>query len=149
MRIEDEIKQKTFSSEGQKASINIMFTASWVRGQVNCQLRPNDLTPEQYNVLRILNGQYPNAISLKGITERMIDRNSNTSRIVDKLKAKGLVSRETDEADRRGCNITITQAGLDMLREIENRWPDHNVISEKLAIEELEMLNKLLDKIRS
>lgn len=148
MCIEDEIKQKVFKSEAQKATINIMFTAGWLRCQVNSRLKSYDLTPEQFNVLRILNGQYPNTISLKDITERMIDRNSNTSRIVDKLKNKKLLSREIDEIDRRSCNVGITEEGQELLKLIDQKTPTDNMITHTLSEEELQTLNTLLDKLR-
>ena len=147
MRIEDEIKQKAFRTEAQKAIINIMFTAGWLRNKVNGQLRKYDLTPEQFNVLRILNGQYPHCISLKNITERMIDKNSNTSRIVDKLLDKGLVSRATDEKDRRGCSIGITGTGLDLLKTIDAAWPKDEGFK-TLSDDDLKKLNSLLDNLR-
>ena len=94
MRIEDEIQQKAFRSELQKVTINLMFTAGWLNNKQRDFFKPFKITPQQYNVLRILRGQYPKQISTSSIKERMLDKNSDASRIVDRLFVKNLVSKK-------------------------------------------------------
>lgn len=149
MRLEDELKTKGFSNENQKAQINIMFTAGWVRCAILTALKPYGITPEQYNVLRILRGSQPNAVCLKDITCRMVDRNSNTSRIVDKLAAKKWVLREPSAHDRREVQIALTPAGADLLAKIDKQYgADRMMNPSGLTDSEAETLNNLLEKMR-
>lgn len=149
MRLEDELKTKGFSNENQKAQINIMFTAGWVRCAISSSLKPYGITPEQYNVLRILRGSQPNAVCLKDITCRMVDRNSNTSRIVDKLAAKNWVLREPSANDRREVQIALTPAGADLLTKIDKQYgADRMMHPSGLTDSEAETLNALLEKMR-
>jgi DNA-binding MarR family transcriptional regulator len=148
MKIEDEIKQtKKFRSEHQRLVVNIMFTSSWlyrIHGQF---LKSYGISPEQFNVLRILRGQHPKCANNQLITERMIDKSSNCSRIVEKLKQKGFVDRKENKEDRRHVDITITQKGLTLLEKIDNENND-NRLKENLSVKEAETLNELLDKLR-
>ena len=150
MRIEEELKTKNFGTENQKAQLNILFTAGWVRCSVLAALKPYGITPEQYNVLRILRGSHPKAVSLKDITCRMVDRNSNTSRIVDKLTDKGWVIRQASEVDRREVRIGLTPLGAELLSKIDNEYgADKMMHPGGLTTAEAEDLNLLLDKLRS
>ena len=88
MKLEEAIKQKKFWNEFEKAVINILYTASWLEGINIRRLKPHDISPQQYNVLRILRGSHPNPVMLGEITERMIDKNSNATRLVEKLRLK-------------------------------------------------------------
>src|SRR4051812_29759437 len=101
MKLEDEIKQKNFTSIYHKVNINILFTASWLSTQTARILKPYSITPQQYNVLRILRGQNANPASVGLIQERMLDKSSNASRLVDKLLEKKLIDRKTCPEDRR------------------------------------------------
>lgn len=150
MKLEEELKTKAFANENQKAQINIMFTAGWVKGAILSALKPHGLTPEQYNVMRILRGSNPEPVCLKDITCRMVDRNSNTSRIVDKLAVKNWVVREPSEVDRREVQIAITQKGLDLLAKIDKQYGgDKMMHTSGLNDDEANLLNSLLDKLRS
>ncbi len=149
MRIEDEIQQKTFKSNYQKAQINVLFTSAWLSQHSARALKPFNISWQQFNILRILRGMHPEPATVKLLTERMIDKMSNASRLVEKLKQKGLVARTNCEEDRRRVNVYITEAGLELIREasevmesqLENRL---QVISDQ----EAEELNRILDKMR-
>ncbi len=149
MKIEEEIKQGKFQSEYHKLAINLTFTANWLTRQVTQGLKPFKLTPQQFNVLRILRGQHPNPASINLITERMIDKMSNASRLVDKLLAKELVERTTCPLDRRQVDVKMTKKGLDLLAKIDiesKNWDDNlKTLSKKQAQE----LNLMLDMLRS
>lgn len=148
MRIEDEIKQSKFSNEHQKMSINIIFTANRLNALVSKSMKKYEVSPEQFNILRILRGQYPNPATVNLLIERMLNKMSNASRLVEKLRKKGLVERKTCKEDRRACDVIITKKGLNLLSELdkeEKKWNSSiSAISEKEAKE----LNYLLDKLR-
>lgn len=148
MRLEEEIKQEKFKSEFIKAEVNIIFTASWLESQKVKLLKPFDISPQQFNLLRILRGQFPNSSSLKLVSSRMIDKMSNTSRLVEKLRVKGLVERAICENNRRQIDIKITQKGLDLIKQASVII--ENVTEKTLSINAIEaaQLNLLLDKIR-
>jgi DNA-binding MarR family transcriptional regulator len=148
MKIEEEIKQKRFKSEYQKAVINILFTSSWISTSNTKQLKPYDLTPQQFNLLRILRGQFPNPATVSLLQERMLDKMSNASRLVDKLKLKKLVERKECKADRRQVDILITEKGLDLLKEIDVNLNEFDNILGDITPKEAEELNRILDKIR-
>lgn len=148
MKIEDEIKQSTFRNEHHKLAVNLAFTANWL-GRVTAQtLKPYKLTPQQYNVLRILRGQKPNPASINLITERMIDKMSNASRLVEKLLKKKLVERTTCESDRRQVDVKITQKGESLLRELDPLFDDLNLMLGSVSKDDAATLNRLLDAIR-
>lgn len=148
MKLEDEIKQKNFNSVYHKASINILFTASWLSTQTARILKPYSITPQQYNVLRILRGQNPNPASVGLIQERMLDKSSNASRLVDKLLEKKLIERKTCPEDRRQVDIRITQKGLDTLTELDGLIQNMEKNFMKLNEKEAADLSDLLDKLR-
>lgn len=149
MKLEDEIKQKKFKSEYQKLLLNVIFTGNWLNSQLIKAFKPFGVSPQQYNVLRILKGQHPKVITVNQIAERMLDKNSNASRLVDKLVVKALVKREICEKDRRQMDVAITDKGLKLLTEMENNI-EHidQVISKSVTKKEAEQLNAILDKIR-
>lgn len=149
MRLEDEIKQKTFKSEYQKAIININYTAIWLTSRQNKLLKPYKVSIQQFNILRILRGQHPKAVPLKMLTERMIDKMSNTSRLVEKLRAKGFVNREICSGNRRQVDISITESGLRFIEKISS------IIDEEIeqfcfvSEEDVKHLNRILDTLRN
>lgn len=149
MRIEDEIQQKKFKSEYQKAHINILFTAAWLNQQNQQILKPLGISSQQFNILRILRGMHPQPASIKLLTERMIDKMSNASRLVDKLLAKDLVQRNESGADRRRVDVVITDKGLQILEKASIAVEDslHQEMA-KLSEEEATLLNELLDQLR-
>lgn len=149
MSIEKDIKQqKPFKSPYQKLLVNIIYTSNWMNFEQQGLLKPYDLSSQQYNVLRILRGQYPNPITVNGIIERMLDKMSNASRLVDKLLLKGLVSRCDNANDRRACDIRITDKGNEVLEMIDSQQNDWEMALKKITEEEAETLSKLLDKLR-
>jgi MarR family transcriptional regulator, 2-MHQ and catechol-resistance regulon repressor len=148
MKLEDEIKTNKFQGEIHKAHLNILVSAAWLRTRIIASLKPFGLTAEQYNVLRILRGQTPQGIRVKDITRRMLERNSNTTRIIDRLEAKGLVQRLASERDRRERAIILTEEGFSMLAAIDQYWEKHSPHQSVLKEEEARNLNELLDKMR-
>ncbi|MBX3102935.1 MAG: MarR family transcriptional regulator [Bacteroidetes bacterium] len=149
MSLEQALKTSKFQSPGHRAIVNVLFTASYVRKVHNHMLKRYGLTIPQYNVLRILRGAHPQPATVRMIAERMIDENSNASRVVDKLKEKGLVSRFTSELDRRLVDINITPKGLELLKEIDPMAQEFSMGMEKaLNPQEILELNRLLDTFR-
>ncbi len=148
MKIEEAIKQKKFKSEYQKLFINIIYTANWLNNESIKTLKPFGISPQQYNVLRILKGQHPNAISVNNIIDRMLDKNSNASRLVDKLKQKELVEREICPEDRRQVDIKITNKGLDLLESISKKMDDFINLKDAISVEEATQINGFLDQLR-
>lgn len=147
MSLEDDIQSK-FGGEHQKAAINILYTGGWLRNGNSLRLKKHDVTPEQYNVLRILRGSHPKKLMLADITSRMIDKSSNATRLVEKLRQKDLVKRELCESNRRQVDISITEKGLGLMKVIdaqENEWVD---TLKNLSKGEAAELNRLLDKLR-
>jgi len=149
MKIEDAIQQKQFVSEFQKAHINVLFTASFLNQKTLKALKPFQISPQQFNILRILRGRHPQPASVKLLTEKMIDKTSNASRLVEKLRAKGLVAREASDDDRRKVDVQITKAGLELLEQasvaIERMIQNYGT---SISSEEAGVLNGLLDKLR-
>jgi DNA-binding MarR family transcriptional regulator len=146
--INEEIKQKTFRNEHSKLMINILFTSSWLNSNQNQVFKKHDLTPQQFNSLRILRGQYPNAASVIMLKDRMIDKMSNVSRIIDKLKSKELVTRKSCKEDRRQVDIKITQKGLDLLTVLDEQLLVWEKKLTNISEQEAEVINGLLDKWR-
>jgi len=149
MRIEDEIKTTKFQSEIQKAHLNVIFSAGWVRARINNSLKPFGLTLEQLNVLRIVRGKHPDGIRVKDITNRMLDRSSNTTRIIDRLVEKGLTLRLSSDRDGRERAIILTANGYDMLQDIEMAWETDTPHIARITAEEALLLSDLLDKLRA
>ncbi len=149
MKLEDEIKSR-FQSEYHKAALNIMFTHSWLTGILKKRTDTRHITLQQYNILRILRGQYPNPATVNLLKERMIDKMPDVSRIIDRLVQKELVSRCTNKCDRRAVDILITEKVLDILAEldVDDEMRIDHIINEHLSEGECETLNHLLDKMR-
>lgn len=148
MKLEDEIQQKKFKSDTQKLAINLTYTHNWLNAHYSTMFRSSEITIQQFNVLRILRGQYPNPCSVKLIKERMLDRMSDASRIVDKLKAKGLLDRRECPVDRRSVDVLITNKGLELLASLDGMEESFKEIFKTLSEEEIATLNRLLDKLR-
>ncbi len=149
MSIEQDIKQESFKSAHEKAVVNIVYTNNWLAGLQMDVLKPYDLTLQQYNVLRILRGHYPKPITVIGIIERMLDKMSNASRLVDKLLLKKLVIRHECPNDRRAVDILITQKGLDVLTELDSMQKFWEEKLYGLSEAEANQLSDLLDKMRN
>ncbi len=132
----------------QKAGLNILYTAWWLKTIMSRELKEYGLTHEQYNVLRILRGSHPNQMCVRDIACRMIEKNSNVPRIIDRLEIKKLVRRSTSQEDKRETMITITQAGITLLevstRGIDRLWDETILLDEAAAAN----LNSLLEAVR-
>ncbi|HNT51194.1 MAG TPA: MarR family transcriptional regulator [Cyclobacteriaceae bacterium] len=148
MLLEKEIRQEKFSSVYHKASVNILYTGSWLYNVNLNYLKKFGITPEQFNVLRILRGSLPKPMMLADIAARMIDKNSNCTRLVEKLRQKGLVNREICKNNRRQVDISITERGQQVLKKIDADTPDWIQVIEKLTRTEAKELNRILDKLR-
>jgi DNA-binding MarR family transcriptional regulator len=149
MDIETEIQNSTKLSEPTRTLINLMYTARLLEDGVSSLLKPFGLTSQQYNVLRILRGQKGKPANLTTLNERMIAKSSNTTRLVDKLIDKGLAQREICKANRRKIEIFITQPGLQLLSQLDAEIENNNAsMLANLTLEELQDVNRLLDKIR-
>lgn len=137
--------QMKFTNSKQKALLNLLYTASWIHGRQNTFFKSFGISPQQFNVLRILRGAAA-PMAVQNIKDRMIDRNPNTTRLLDKMLAKDLIERVHCESDRRVVHIEITKNGLDLLQEIGD-GTGLNLL-EKLTSEEAAQLSDLLDKMR-
>lgn len=149
MKIEEVIKAKNSVSNEKRTVLNILYTQNILAEKFNEILKPFDVSAEQFNVLRILRGQKGKPAPMCAIQERMIARTSNTTRLVDKLVAKQLVTRKICSQNRRKMDIGITEKGLNLLREldplVDNQEKEH---ARNLTTTELEQLNTLLEKYR-
>jgi len=148
MNIEDEIQQVSFRNEYQKAGINLIYTFGWLNNKQKAFFMSFNITSQQYNVLRILKGQFPDAISTSDIKSRMLDKNSDVSRIVDRLSHKGFIYKNPCISDKRLVDVSITHLGLQLLSEIETQILDLDNLFSSLELEEAKELNRLLDKLR-
>ncbi|MFN5423436.1 MAG: MarR family winged helix-turn-helix transcriptional regulator [bacterium] len=148
MGIENEIQQFRFTGENQKALINLMYTYHWVTERLKTILSENDITLQQYNILRILRGSDPKPLSTLNIRERMLDKMSDTSRIVDRLMLKGLVDKKNSKADKRLVDVSITEEGKKLLEDIDKKDDAMTGIIGNLNQDELMKLNQILDKLR-
>jgi len=148
MSIEEEIQSTYFEDSYHKAVINISYTYGWLNNTFKCKFEKHKLTNQQFNVLRILRGQYPKPATVNLIKERMIDKMSDASRIVDRLVQKGLVSRCTNSKDRRAVDIRISDDGLKILSIMDNEFKTKELLKNNLSEEEAAQLSALLDKLR-
>ena len=148
--IGEEIQQSEFSDVYQKLGINILFTAAWFGERNRVALKDFDISLPQYNVLRILRGQKGHPMSVAGLCERMIDKSSNASRIVDKLEIRKLVLRRVCDKDRRQVDVVITEKGTALLEDLDKKVPTFKtIISKQLSSKDAEALNFALDQIRN
>ena len=148
MSIEKDIKQKKFRNEHQKSIINIIYTFNWVTEQSKVILERGDVTAQQFNILRILRGAGAPLSTLQ-IRQRMLDKMSDTSRIVDRLIVKGLVKKNVCKADKRLVDVNITDKGRKLLAKLDKYEEEMDAIAGNLSEAEAKSLNKLLDKIRN
>jgi DNA-binding MarR family transcriptional regulator len=129
--------------------VNIIYTGNWINYNHASFMKEFDITPQQYNILRILKGQHPKAATVNLLIERMLDKMSNASRLVDKLKKKGLVSRKESEKDRRQVDVLITAKGLRLLDSMEEKFKKlEENYKKNITEEEAKELNRILDKLR-
>jgi len=148
MGIAEEINQKEFANFAEKAIVNISYTNSYFSGLINSALKEHKISLQQFNVLRILQGQHPKPVSVNEITQRMVDKMSNASRLVDKLCDKELVIRGACSYDKRQVDVSVTKNGQKTLKTL-NAMVDEVILNhQKLSPLEFDTLNQLLDKLR-
>lgn len=148
MTIGDNIQQKTFSNERGKALVNILYTHNHLINKLNQLLKVHSITRQQYNVLRILRGQYPDPTNINLIKERMLDKMSDASRIVERLKSKELIIKKAKATDKRESCIIINKRGLELLETLDPLLQNFEAQNIKLNSEEAHTFNNLIDKLR-
>jgi DNA-binding MarR family transcriptional regulator len=148
MRIEDEIKSTRFEDNYQKVVINMSYTSGWLNNLLKPEFEKYNLTQQQFNILRILRGQFPKPATVNLLKERMVDKMSDASRIVDRLIQKGLVSRCTNKSDRRAVDIRISEEGLGVLAKMDIELRSREFLKNNLTEAEAAQLSDLLDKLR-
>ena len=148
MGIEKDIQQSKFRNPYQKAALNLIYTVGWMRDKTKCIFDAEDITPQQFNILRILRGSFPQPLSTLQIRERMLEKMSDTSRIVDRLISKGLVKKVTCKTDRRLVDVVITDKGKKLLEKFDTKQDEIDGVLGKLSEKDANILSDLLDKIR-
>lgn len=148
MGIEQDIQQASFRNEFQKMGINLLFTANWLNEQIGKMLAEEGVTQQQYNILRILRGSATPLSTLK-IRERMLDKMSDTSRIVDRLIAKELVLKNICEKDKRLVDITLSSKGLQLVDQLDQFNDRIDALLKGINESEAATMNQILDKIRT
>ena len=148
MGIENDIKQTRFRNPHQKAAINLIYTVGWMRDRTKIIFEAEDITAQQFNILRILRGSFPQPLSTLQIRERMLEKMSDTSRIVDRLISKGLVKKITCKSDRRLVDVIITDKGKKLLERLDLKQDEIDNVMSRLSEKDAAMLSDLLDKIR-
>ena len=149
MGIEQDIQQSQFRNHFQKAAINLLYTSGWLRDRMKVLFDREDVTAQQFNILRILRGSFPIPLSTLQIRDRMLEKMSDTSRLVDRLVIKGLVEKITSATDRRLVDILITDKGKKLLSRIDAQEAEMDAILKNLTEKEAAQLSELLDKMRS
>jgi MarR family 2-MHQ and catechol resistance regulon transcriptional repressor len=148
MGIEKDIQQASFVSSRQKAMINIIYTYGWIIEKIRDFLSKEDITHQQFNILRILRGSHPKPLSTMQIRDRMLDKMSDTSRIVDRLVLKGMVKKTICPTDKRLVDVVITDKGQKLLKKLDQESDHISEIMSALSDKEAEQLSLLLDKLR-
>ena len=148
MTLEKDIKQNVFRSEYQKSIINLIYTFNWMNEKLNKSFEPFDITQQQFNILRILRGA-GQPLSTLQIRQRMLDKMSDTSRIVDRLVKKGMVKKTICREDRRLVDVLLTDKGKKLLQTMDGMNEDMDSLFKYLSEDEARQLNSLLDKIRT
>lgn len=148
MKLEQEIKQPKFRNEYHKLAVNVIYTYGWLMNLQAQLFAKYDITSNQFNILRILRGQYPNSATVNLLKERMLDKMSDASRLVERLRIKGFVKRELSLHDRRRVDVIITEKGLKLLSRIDRLNEQFDAVFKNLSKAEAKKLNELLDKLR-
>lgn len=148
MGIEKDIQQSKFRNAHQKAGINLIYTLAWMKDKTKAIFDSEDITSQQFNILRILRGSYPNPLSTLQIRERMLEKMSDTSRIVDRLIVKGLVKKVVCKNDRRLVDVIITDKGKKLLERLDTRQDEIDSVLGNLSEKDANILSDLLDKVR-
>ena len=148
MSIENDIHQTKFNSEYHKMNVNLIYTYNWAMERAKRFFEKADLTMQQYNILRILRGA-GKPLSTLQIRQRMLDKMSDTSRIVDRLLKKGLVEKVICRNDRRLVDVTISEKGMALLNKLDNHTHELDSHLRYLSVDEAKTVNLLLDKLRN
>ena len=148
MELEKEIASNKFESNHHKTVVNVLYTYGWLTNLLRKRFDKYQITMQQFNVLRILRGQYPKPATINLLKDRMLDKMSDASRIVERLVQKQLVSRCTNEKDRRSVDIKINDKGLELLKTLDQELNMEEILKNHLTDEEAQELNHLLDKMR-
>ncbi len=148
MEIEKEIASSKFENNHQKAIVNLIYTYGWITNLLKQRLSKHKITLQQYNILRILRGQSPNPATINLLKERMLDKMSDASRIVERLVQKNLAERCVNDQDRRAVDIRISEKGLEILYKLDNEMSSKDILMENITDEEASVLSGLLDKMR-
>ncbi|MFC0183977.1 DNA-binding transcriptional regulator, MarR family [Pseudarcicella hirudinis] len=149
MSIEKDIGQKAFRNPYHKLIVNLHYSSSWLLNNHSRLLKPFDLTVPQFNVLQILKSNHPEPSSINYIIERMLDKMSNATRLVDKLCAKGLVSKTNSARDKRAVDVILTEKGLEILEELDHIHEKIESFASNLMENETLIINNLLEKIQT
>lgn len=148
MSLEQDIQQKKFRNEHQKVVVNLLYTVGWLKEKSRVFFDTEDITQQQFNILRILRGSHPKPLSTQAIRERMLEKMSDTSRIVDRLIAKNLVKKVPCATDRRLVDVLITEKGQQLLERLDRRNNEMDDVVRGISEKEAVQLNQLLDKLR-
>ncbi len=148
MKIEEEIQQQKFRNAHHKVAVNLLYTAAWLEDRNKNFFKEYDITNQQFNILRILRGQLPKKISGAEIKNRMLDKNSDVSRLLDRLILKNLVAKSQCPNDKRAADVVITDSGLDLLKKIDGKMDETDLAVFHLTKTEATQLSDLLDKCR-
>ncbi|MEN0050962.1 MAG: MarR family transcriptional regulator [Bacteroidota bacterium] len=150
MKIEEEIQQSKFQNAYQKLQINILFTSSWLNQKTTQLLKPYKISWQQFNILRILRGRHPEPATVKVLASRMIDKTSNASRLVEKLRQKGYVERSECQEDRRRVDIVLTELGIQVVNEASEKMEAEMQarLTGQLGEDEANVASDILDRMR-
>ncbi len=148
MKIEEEIQQSKFRNVHHKVAVNLLYTAAWLDDRNKNFFKEYGITNQQFNILRILRGQLPNKISGAEIKNRMLDKNSDVSRLLDRLILKKLVTKSQCPNDKRAADVLITETGLALLKKIDGKMDETDLAVFHLTKTEATQLSDLLDKCR-
>ena len=148
MQLQKETYTSRFESEYQQAVVNVLYTFNWCNDKLKGLITPYDITTQQFNILRILRGQFPNPSTINLLKSRMLDKMCDASRIVDRLVQKDLVMKEPNLIDKRSVSILISQKGLNLLKKMDNEISISDIVAPNLTESEAFQLNELLDKMR-
>lgn len=148
MQLQKETKTSKFENIHQQAIVNVLYTFSWCNDKMKQVVMPYDITTQQFNILRILRGQYPRPSTINLLKSRMLDKMCDASRIVERLIQKELVAKAVNSADKRAVDILISDKGLALLKKMDAEVDIASIVSANLSIQEAEVLNELLDKMR-
>ena len=148
MRLEDETKTREFKSEQHKLTVNIIYTYNWLTTRNNKFFDEYGLTVQQYNILRIMRGQYPGSCTIQLLKERMLDKQPDVSRLLDRLYQKQLIERKVSDSDRRRLDIRISLKGMELLQQMDPAVKANEGTLDSLTEEEFKQANMLLDRLR-